>query len=130
MRLVACSVLVCAVAAFGALPVSAEEPKTPEIVATLFPATGLIPLGSERHIYRFQISATDPDDPHRSRASAETLVEPGQTRELSSGREREWEIIGTVTLKENGHVVYHATLLHNGQRVTSSSAGIKLTERD
>jgi len=129
MRMLSRVVLGCVVA-IGAVRMSAEEPKTPEILATLFPASGLIPLGSERHIYRFQISAMDPDDAHKGTASAETLVEPGQTRELSSSRGKEWEITGTVTLKENGHVIYHATLLHNGQRVTSSAAGIKLTERD
>jgi len=129
VKLVTCVLLGLAVTLVAA-PMCAEEPKTPEILATLFPATGLIPLGSERHIYRFQISAKDPDDPHKGTATAEILVEPGQTRELSSARGKEWDIFGEVTLKENGHVMYHVTVLHDGRRVTSSSAGIKLSEKD
>ena len=108
----------------------AEDSQIPELEATLFPATGLIPVDSEHHVYRFQISAMDPDDPHKGKALAETLVEPGQTREVSSGQRKDWEIKGTVTLKMNGHVFYRITLLHNGERVTSASAGLKLTDRD
>ena len=129
MKWVAC-VVAAGLLVAGVPCAFAQDSETPEIQATLFPATGLIPVGSERHVYRFQISAMDSDNPHRGKALAETLVEPGQTRELSSGSGREWEIRGSVTLKENGHVVYQATVLHNGKRVTSSSAGIKLTSRD
>jgi hypothetical protein len=129
MKLVAC-VLVVGALAFVAPLASAEQPQTPELLATLFPATGVIPVGAEHHIYTFQVSANDPDDTHKGKAFAETFVEPGQTREVSSGRGKEWEIRGTVTLKENGHVMYHVTLLHNGERVTSSSAGVKLTTYD
>jgi hypothetical protein len=124
------AIIVIGALALHAPFVSGEESQTPEIEATLFPATGLIPADSEPHVYRFEISALDPDDPHKGKAFADTLVEPGQTREVSSGRGREWEIRGTVTLKPNGHVFYHITLLHNGDRVTSASAGLKLTDRD
>jgi hypothetical protein len=129
MKLVACIVLVGAIAVL-APPAAAEEPQTPEILATLFPATGFIPVGSERRVYTFEASAIDPDDPHKGKAHATTLLEPGQTREVSSGRGKEWQIEGTVTLKENGHVMYHLTLLHNGKRVTSASAGLRLENDD
>jgi hypothetical protein len=129
MKLIAC-VVVSSVLVAGAPGALAEGSETPEIQATLFPATGVIPAGPERHVYRFQISANDPDNPRRGKAFAETLVEPGQTRDVSSGRGKEWEIKGTVTLKENGHVIYQATLLHNGERITSSSAGIKLSSHE
>lgn len=124
-------------AAAIASPVIAAEPDTPELVAALFPASGFIPVDSPNHpVYRFSVSAQEFDEAGKVRmkgdaivvkVSEDTLVEPGQKRTLSSPQNREWRLEGEVAIRADGFVTYHVTLLHKGERVTSTSAGMRLT---
>jgi len=131
MKRIACVVLTV----LGAMaPLLAEEAATPELVASLFPAGGFIPLGSADHpVYRFQVTAQEVDQSGKprmkgdaiiARAMEDALVEPGQTRTISSPRDREWRLEGFVTIRNDGFVTYRVSLLHNGERVTSTAAGV------
>ena len=125
MKVFACVLIASALVT--ARPMSADEPPPPEIFVNLFPARGYVPAGSERRVYTFQVWAIDPAEPHESKGLTETLLEPGQTREVSVGHGKAWEIKGTVTLKEDAHVMYRVVLLRNGGQVSWSLAGIQLT---
>ena len=119
-------------------PLPDEDTNSPELVASLFPATGFIPVGAADHpVYRFEVIAQELDDAGKmkmkgdaivAKASEDTLVEPGQTRAISSPRSREWRLEGAVTIRTDGFVTYHVTLLHKGERVTSTSAGMRLKD--
>jgi len=107
MKRVVCSFVVV----FAAItpPMVAEESNPPELVASLFPATGLIPVGNADHpVYRFEVAAQELDESGKVRTRGDalvmkvmedTLVEPGQTRTISSPREREWRLEGAVTIR-------------------------------
>jgi hypothetical protein len=115
---------------------NAEEPTTPELVASLFPADGFIPVNPAEHlVYRFQVIAQEVDESGKmkmkgdaivAKAMVNTLVEPGQTRNISSPQNSEWRLDGAVTIRLDGFVTYHVCLLHKGERVTSTSAGMNL----
>lgn len=139
MKWIVCSVVVV-LGAITPHSVVAEESNSPELVAALFPASGLIPVGNADHpVYRFAVSAEEIDDSGEVRTkgdavvvkvSEDTLVEPGQTRTVSSPREREWRLEGTVTIQRDGFVKYHVTLLRKGERVASTTAGMRLQDHD
>jgi len=115
---------------------AAEKLTTPELVASLLPAEGFTPVSPVDHpVYRFQVIAQEVDDSGKmrvkgdailSKAIVNTLVEPGQTRTISSPPNSEWRLDGAVTIRPDGFVTYHVSLLHKGERVTSTSAGMNL----
>ncbi len=133
MKRAACVVFA---ALWAIAPLLAEEPATPELVASLFPAGGYIPVGSSDHpVYRFQVMAQEVDEAGKvkmkgdaimAKAMADTLVEPGQTRAIASPQANEWRLDGTVTIRKDGFVTYHVSLLHKGERLSSTSAGMNL----
>jgi hypothetical protein len=135
MKRIACVVMAAAIGVFAPW-LLAEEATTPELVASLLPADGFMPAGPHDHpIYRFQVIAQEVDefgkmkmkgDAIVTRAMVDTLVEPGQTRPIASPRNREWRLDGAVTMRTDGFVTYHITLLHKGERVSSASAGMNL----
>jgi hypothetical protein len=130
---------VVVVAATAPRIIAEETSSSPELVASLFPATGLIPAGGTDHpVYRFSVSAQELDESGKVRmkgdaivvkASEDTLVEPGQTRVISSPRGREWRLEGAVTIQQDGFVKYHVTLMRKGERVTSTAVGMRLEDR-
>jgi hypothetical protein len=99
----------------------------------------LIPVDKHDHpVYRFGVIAQELDDAGKikmkgdaivAKVMEDTLVEPGQTRTISSPQNREWRLEGAVDVGVDGFVRYHVTLLHNGERVTSTSAGMRLENR-
>jgi hypothetical protein len=101
----------------------AQEAKVPELLASLQPAKGYVPLALEKEppIYRFQVFAVEVEEPHAMQISAGTLIRPGQTRRFSQ-RLGEVELEGSVTLAQGGEVTYRASLTRRGVRVASSSA--------
>ena len=67
MKGVVCS-LVVVLASIAPRVVAEETFSSPELVASLFPATGLIPVGDTDHpVYRFTVSAQELDESGKAR---------------------------------------------------------------
>jgi hypothetical protein len=98
----------------------------PELVVSLAPATGLLPLDSEQQAipYRFQIAAFDQD---RSwlYGTAETFVWPGQERTVDRNRLMS-RVRGKVRLGSDGMATYTAELLLNGRIAARTSATVRV----
>jgi len=123
----------CFVAAWVTLLVTVSaraEDKVPELLAGLGPVGGYLGATVEPDTQRFQVIAVEPEamapnGTHTVLVTGETLVRPGQTRQLV-GRQGDLELKGSVTVEASGKVMYRATLYRGGQRIASSSASLEL----
>jgi len=99
---------------------------TPELIVSLMPATGFVPLASEDYLapYRFQVSAVDTANQY-SYGSAETVVNPGQARTVSKGTPA-GQIRASVRLAEDGLVSYAAEIVSAGRTLARTSATVRV----
>ncbi len=128
MRLTFCLAVALGATVF-ARAANAQDAKAPELLVSLAPAGRFLPLALEKEpaVYRFQVVAVDPTDSHKFVISANTLVQPGQSRKVLS-RHNDWKLEGVVTLAE-GTVTYRVQLFRLSDCVSSSSASLLLKDR-
>ena len=127
-RVLSLVILMASIAGNG-FPESGEA-EAPELVVTLAPAGGVVPLAgfNRPEVYSFQVWAVDSDH-RRMYAKAEAFVRPGQTRTLNETTRDGTRVQGTVTLTDAGVAKYKAELFMQGKRIASSSAKLVLEKR-
>ena len=123
------AILAVAVAAAGVGEErKASEGAAPELVVSLAPATGFVPLDTADRLapYRFQLSAVGAERRY-SWGSGETLVEPGRSGSFdksgAGGRVR-----ASVKLAEDGLASDTAELLVGGKTVARTSATVRFLQ--
>jgi hypothetical protein len=98
----------------------------PELVVSILPSVGVVPLDAEDRFapYTFSVHSFDRES-KRWYAGVQLFVRPGQNRLINSGNEKT-RLRGYIELGEDGLAKYRLELTADGKTLARTSATIKV----